>query len=169
MTDPLDLRYELHEPMHVYNHYFFADSLPSWLDEGFAIQAEVHVVCGGDPRLMTGPGTAGSAGDTDGHTVGSEFFKRLEAEHGCAADCAAEAWRDLVDAHGADRYLTNAEIKAVFESPGRRGPLAALHDARHGLPAQLVPPLERAGRGAGRVVLHDGRDGREPARTPTPP
>jgi extradiol dioxygenase family protein len=115
VTDPLDLRYELHEPMHVYNYYFFEDSLPSWLDEDFAIQAEGRVGCGGDPRLMMMGWRTWKPGDTDGHPVGSEFFKRLEAEHGCTADCVAEAWRDLVDAHGDDRYLTNAEIKAVFE------------------------------------------------------
>ncbi|MBK9967368.1 MAG: hypothetical protein IPP07_21825 [Holophagales bacterium] len=116
VNDPLDLRYELHEPMHVYNHYFFADQLPSWLDEGFAIQAEVHVACGGDPRLMTGPWRSWKPGDTDGHSVGSEFFKRLDQEFGCRGDCAAEAWRDLVDTHGADTYLTDPEIKGVFEA-----------------------------------------------------
>lgn len=115
VTDPLDLRYELHEPMHVYNHYFFADSLPSWLDEGFAIQAEVRLGCGGDPRLMVGGWRTWTPGTTSGHAVGSEFFKRLEASFGCGAGCAAEAWRDLVDAHGSDTYLTNAEFKAVFE------------------------------------------------------
>jgi len=115
VNDPLDLRYELHEPMHVYNHFFFADSLPSWLDEGLAIQAEVHVGCGGDPRLMMGPWRGWKPGDTDGHTVGSELFKRLEAQHLCGGDCVAEIWRDLVDAHGDDLYLTNAEIKEVFE------------------------------------------------------
>lgn len=116
VNDPLDLRYELHEPMHVYNYYFFEDSLPSWLDEGLAIQAEVHVACGGDPRLMTGPWRPWKPGDTDGHLVGSEFFKRLDQEFGCRGDCAAQAWRDLVDTHGGDTYLTNAEIKAVFET-----------------------------------------------------
>ncbi len=116
VNDPLDLRYELHEPMHVYNRFFFADGIPSWLDEGYAIQAEVRVGCGGDPRLMMAGWRGWKAGDTDGHTVGSEFFKRLEASHGCGADCAAQAWRDLVDTHGADTYLTDAEIKAVFEA-----------------------------------------------------
>ena len=116
VIDSLDLRYELHEPMHVYNHYFFADQLPSWLDEGFAIQAEVHVACGGDPRLMTGSWLFWKPGDTDGHTVGSEFFRRLDVDYGCRGDCAAQAWRDLVDAHGTDTYLTDAEIKAVFEA-----------------------------------------------------
>jgi len=54
-------------------------------------------------------------GDTDGHLVGSELFRRLEADNGCTAACAAQLWRDLVDAHGDDPYLTNAEIKDVFE------------------------------------------------------
>jgi hypothetical protein len=115
VNDPLDLRYEVHEPMHVYNFYFFADTLPSWLDEGYAIQAQVHGVCGSDPRIMTGGWYGWHPGDTDGHTVGSELFRRLDVDHGCRGDCAAQIWRDLVDAHGADRYLTNAEIKAVFE------------------------------------------------------
>ena len=115
VTDPLDLRYELHEPMHVYNHWFFADSLPSWLDEGFAEQAEGRVDCGGDPRLMMMGWRAWKPGDTDGHTVGSELFRRLEVNHGCGAPCAAQLWRDLVDAHGDDLSLTNAEVKDVFE------------------------------------------------------
>ncbi len=115
VNDPLDLRYELHEPMHVYNYYFFADSLPSWLDEGFAIQAEVHVGCGGDSRLMMGPWRGWKPGDTSGHTVGSELFKRLDSDYGCAGGCAAQVWRDLVDGLGDDTYLTNAKIKAVFE------------------------------------------------------
>ena len=54
-------------------------------------------------------------GTTDGHLVGSELFRRLEVDHGCGSECAAEIWRDLVDAHGTDTDLTNAEIKAVFE------------------------------------------------------
>ncbi len=115
VIEPLDLRREVHEPMHVYNHYFFADQLPSWLDEGYAIQAEVNSVCGIDPRLFAGGWYGWHAGDTDGHSVGSELFKRLSMSYGCAGDCAAEIWRDLVDALGEDRYLTNAEIKAVFE------------------------------------------------------
>ncbi len=119
VIDPLDLRWELHEPMHVFNHYAFADSLPGWLDEGLAIQAEARLDCGGAPMLMTAGWRFWAPGDTDGHTVGSELFRRLEVEHGCGSDCAAEIWRDLVDAHGADTDLTNAEIKAVFE--GRIG------------------------------------------------
>jgi hypothetical protein len=115
VTDPLDLRYEVHEPMHVYNYYFFADSLPSWLDEGFAIQAEVRVGCGSDPRLMVGSWRTWTPGTTSGHAIGSELFKRLEAGYGCSAGCAAEIWRDLVDTHGDDTYLTNAKFKAVFE------------------------------------------------------
>jgi hypothetical protein len=114
-TDPLDLRWELHEPVHVYNRWFFAAALPSWLDEGFAEQAEVRVDCGGDPRLMTMGWRPWKPGDTDGHLVGSELFRRLEAERGCTAACAAQLWRDLVDAHGDDPYLTNAEVKDVFE------------------------------------------------------
>lgn len=119
VIDPLDLRWELHEPMHVFSHYAFADSLPSWLDEGFSIQAEVRLDCGGDPMLMTSDWRFWAPGYTDGHSVGSELFRRLEVDHGCGSDCAAEIWRDLVDAHGTDTDLTNAEIKAVFE--GRIG------------------------------------------------
>lgn len=115
VNDPLDLRWEVHEPMHVYNHWFFADALPSWLDEGFAEQAEVRVDCGGDPRLMMMSWRSWKPGDTDGHSVGSELFRRLEADRGCTAACAAQLWRDLVDAHGDDPYLTNAEVKDVFE------------------------------------------------------
>ena len=115
VNDPLDLRYEVHEPMHVYNHVFFADDLPGWLDEGLAIQAEVHAVCGSDPRAFTGGWFGWHAGDTEGHVVGSELFRRLDATWGCRGDCVAKLWRDLVDAHGSDLYLTNAEIKASFE------------------------------------------------------
>jgi hypothetical protein len=82
----------------------------------FAIQAEVHVACGGDSRLMMGSWRFWKPGGTDGHTVGSEFFKRLDVDHGCRGERAAAAWRDLVDAHGTDAYLTDAEIKKVFEA-----------------------------------------------------
>ncbi len=65
---------------------------------------------------MTSPWRSWKPGDTDGHLVGSEFFRWLDVDYGCRGDCAAQAWRDLVDAHGADTYLTEAEVKAVFEA-----------------------------------------------------
>jgi hypothetical protein len=102
--------------MHVYDHTFFESSLPGWLDEGFAIAIETRVTCGDDPRRMEGGWHGWNPGDTDGHPVGSELFRRLEMDYGCGVDCAAEIWRDLVDTHGDDPVLTAAEIKQVFEA-----------------------------------------------------
>lgn len=110
-----DLRFELHEPMHVFNYHFFDGSRPDWFEEGMAIQLGVRLDCGDHPRLMKDI-WRGWPDFQSPHAKGSELFRRLEQDHGCDVDCAADIWRTLVDNHATDPEITPSEIMAVMEA-----------------------------------------------------
>ncbi|MEZ4300343.1 MAG: hypothetical protein R3B70_35690 [Polyangiaceae bacterium] len=111
-----DVRFDLHEAMHVYNRHFLVGTLPGWFNEGMAIQIGTRLTCGGDPRLMPDGWRSWSPGATDPHGVGSQLFWRLEQQYGCDVDCAADIWRTLVDQHGADPEITSPEIRVIMEA-----------------------------------------------------
>lgn len=115
IRDARDIRFEIHESAHAYNANLFAGSLPSWLDEGLAIQGN-RLDCGGSPDYLRDNWRSWSPGQTGGHSVGSEFFKRLETEYACDVDCAYGLWNALVDNLGTDTSITNYEIKQVLEA-----------------------------------------------------
>lgn len=111
-----DVRFELHETMHVYNHHLFSGNRPIWFEEGMAVQIGTRLTCGGNPRLLSDVWRSWSPGTTSPQEVGSELFRRLEVDHGCDVSCAADIWRSLVDDHGADPDITSAEIRAAMEA-----------------------------------------------------
>ncbi len=117
VDDEEDLRFELHETMHLYNYHLFNHAiLPNWFNEGMSIQLEARDDCGGNPRLLRNSWVPWQKGDKDGHPVGSELFRRLEEDYGCDMNCAGDIWRALVDAHVGAEPLTAAQIKAAMEA-----------------------------------------------------
>lgn len=114
IEDWRDIRFELHESTHVFNDHLFTATLPGWLNEGLSIQTN-RLTCDGHPDYLPDFWRAWAPGWTDGHSVGSEFFRRLETEYACDVTCTYGLWRSLIDNLGTRASTTNAEIKMVME------------------------------------------------------
>ncbi|MFA4830794.1 MAG: hypothetical protein WC862_02780 [Patescibacteria group bacterium] len=133
-----DLRFDLHEDMHVFTNYLLP-SHRSWFNEGMSeqlaapenngIYAGNRFECGGltharryQPALHKYNYLALQTGEfsmndyyREAHLQGDLFFTGLEIDYGCSLECAARIWNRLRTTHAGAERITGADIKAAAE------------------------------------------------------